>query len=220
MRTAPSCSEQWARRSHASPRSIFPPLKCCVLRKKWQTESECTQTQSSPSLDEAHYSHGVSTFKNTPAVAGCMEFLSQPPKKTQQLCGVKVAAPRCCPHFTWQDKFHARVFPDTSLIECTPTEHVKNTCAQDEIEIREIFSLFCLMALASNPTQSNQNDTPERMASVDKQIIAPMQKTAKIWVLHTNSRATVASEYVCAQDLSWDGAPQSRRALEQKTITK
>ncbi|ESS61042.1 hypothetical protein TCDM_11387 [Trypanosoma cruzi Dm28c] len=30
MRTAPPCSEQWARRSHASPRSIFPPLKYCV----------------------------------------------------------------------------------------------------------------------------------------------------------------------------------------------
>ncbi|RNC32409.1 hypothetical protein TcCL_Unassigned04981 [Trypanosoma cruzi] len=30
MCTTPSCSEQWARRSHASPRSIFPPLKCCV----------------------------------------------------------------------------------------------------------------------------------------------------------------------------------------------
>ncbi|ESS62127.1 hypothetical protein TCDM_10250 [Trypanosoma cruzi Dm28c] len=30
MCTTPSCSEQWARRGHASPRSIFPPLKCCV----------------------------------------------------------------------------------------------------------------------------------------------------------------------------------------------
>ncbi|RNC38606.1 hypothetical protein TcCL_NonESM12130, partial [Trypanosoma cruzi] len=30
MCTTPSCSEQWARRSHASPRSILPPLKCCV----------------------------------------------------------------------------------------------------------------------------------------------------------------------------------------------
>ncbi|RNC32099.1 hypothetical protein TcCL_Unassigned05326, partial [Trypanosoma cruzi] len=30
MRTAPPCSERWAERSHASPRSIFPPLRCCV----------------------------------------------------------------------------------------------------------------------------------------------------------------------------------------------
>ncbi|RNC38544.1 hypothetical protein TcCL_NonESM12199, partial [Trypanosoma cruzi] len=30
MRTAPSCSEQWAGCGHASPRSIFPPLKYCV----------------------------------------------------------------------------------------------------------------------------------------------------------------------------------------------
>ncbi|ESS61373.1 hypothetical protein TCDM_11036 [Trypanosoma cruzi Dm28c] len=30
MRTTPSCIERWAERSHASPRSIFPPLNCCV----------------------------------------------------------------------------------------------------------------------------------------------------------------------------------------------
>ncbi|RNC35125.1 hypothetical protein TcCL_Unassigned02020 [Trypanosoma cruzi] len=30
MCTTPSCTERWARRSHTSPRSIFPPLKCCV----------------------------------------------------------------------------------------------------------------------------------------------------------------------------------------------
>ncbi|KAF5220659.1 hypothetical protein ECC02_006380 [Trypanosoma cruzi] len=30
MCTAPPCSEQWAGHGHASPRSIFPPLKCCV----------------------------------------------------------------------------------------------------------------------------------------------------------------------------------------------
>ncbi|EKG00992.1 hypothetical protein TCSYLVIO_008037 [Trypanosoma cruzi] len=30
MCITPSCSEQWAGRGHASPRSIFPPLKCCV----------------------------------------------------------------------------------------------------------------------------------------------------------------------------------------------
>ncbi|ESS55114.1 hypothetical protein TCDM_13431 [Trypanosoma cruzi Dm28c] len=30
MCTTPSCSERWARRSQASPRSVFPPLKCCV----------------------------------------------------------------------------------------------------------------------------------------------------------------------------------------------
>ncbi|KAF5225890.1 hypothetical protein ECC02_000819 [Trypanosoma cruzi] len=30
MRTTPSCSERWARRGHASPRSIFPSLKSSV----------------------------------------------------------------------------------------------------------------------------------------------------------------------------------------------
>ncbi|RNC35171.1 hypothetical protein TcCL_Unassigned01974 [Trypanosoma cruzi] len=30
MCTTPSCSEQWAGHGHASPRSILPPLKCCV----------------------------------------------------------------------------------------------------------------------------------------------------------------------------------------------
>ncbi|EKG02282.1 hypothetical protein TCSYLVIO_006696 [Trypanosoma cruzi] len=30
MCTTPSCSERWARRGQASPRSIFPPLKYCV----------------------------------------------------------------------------------------------------------------------------------------------------------------------------------------------
>ncbi|KAF5215033.1 hypothetical protein ECC02_012308 [Trypanosoma cruzi] len=30
MCTAPSCSERWARRGHASPRFTFLPLKCCV----------------------------------------------------------------------------------------------------------------------------------------------------------------------------------------------
>ncbi|EKG00599.1 hypothetical protein TCSYLVIO_008447 [Trypanosoma cruzi] len=30
MRTTPSCSERWARRGHAPPRSIFPPLKSCL----------------------------------------------------------------------------------------------------------------------------------------------------------------------------------------------
>ncbi|RNC55354.1 hypothetical protein TcCL_ESM07146 [Trypanosoma cruzi] len=111
----------------------FPTTQVLRARTKWQTESDCTQTQSTPSLDEAHYSHGVTTFGDTPAVAGCMEFPCQPCKETQQLCGVKVAAPRCCPQFTWQEEFHARIFPDTSLSEC-PTEHVKNTCAQDGIK--------------------------------------------------------------------------------------
>ncbi|EAN94971.1 hypothetical protein TcCL_ESM09234 [Trypanosoma cruzi] len=128
MCTTPSCNERWAGRGHASPRSIFPPLKCCVLRTKWQTESECTQTQSTPSLDEAHYSHGVKS-KDTPAVAGCMEFPCQPCKETQQLCEVKVAVPRCCPQFTWQEEFHARMVPDSSLFEC-PTEHVKKIPAR------------------------------------------------------------------------------------------
>ncbi|RNC32154.1 hypothetical protein TcCL_Unassigned05262, partial [Trypanosoma cruzi] len=51
----------------------FPTTQVLRARTKWQTEPECTQTQSTPSLAEAHYSHGV-TSKNTPAVAGCMEF--------------------------------------------------------------------------------------------------------------------------------------------------
>ncbi|ESS62338.1 hypothetical protein TCDM_10003 [Trypanosoma cruzi Dm28c] len=34
MCTTPPCSERWARRSHASPRSIFPALKCCVSAQK------------------------------------------------------------------------------------------------------------------------------------------------------------------------------------------
>ncbi|RNC40916.1 hypothetical protein TcCL_NonESM09549 [Trypanosoma cruzi] len=46
------------------------------------------------------------------------------PAKRQQLCGVKVTAPRCCPQSTWQEEFHARIVPDTSLFEC-PTEHKK-----------------------------------------------------------------------------------------------
>ncbi|ESS61818.1 hypothetical protein TCDM_10552 [Trypanosoma cruzi Dm28c] len=48
----------------------------------WQTESECTQTQPTPSLAEAHYSHGV-TSKDAPTVAGCMEFPCQPCEKKQ-----------------------------------------------------------------------------------------------------------------------------------------
>ncbi|RNC32242.1 hypothetical protein TcCL_Unassigned05166 [Trypanosoma cruzi] len=54
-------------------------------RKKWQTESECTQTQSTPSLAEAHYSHGVTTSGDTPAIAGCMEFPCQPCEDTTSL---------------------------------------------------------------------------------------------------------------------------------------
>ncbi|RNC61095.1 hypothetical protein TcCL_ESM01105 [Trypanosoma cruzi] len=98
----------------------FTTTQVLRARTKQQTESECTQTQSTPSLAEAHYSHGV-TFGDTPAVAGCMEFSCQPCKETQQLCGIKVTAPRRCPQSTWQDKFHARIVPDTSLFECTPT---------------------------------------------------------------------------------------------------
>ncbi|RNC33517.1 hypothetical protein TcCL_Unassigned03783 [Trypanosoma cruzi] len=82
-----------------------------------------------PSLAEAHYSHGVTTFGDTPAAAGCMEFPCQPRKETQQLCGVKVAAPRCCPQSTWQEESHARIVPDSSLFEC-PTEHVKKIPAR------------------------------------------------------------------------------------------
>ncbi|RNC39254.1 hypothetical protein TcCL_NonESM11417, partial [Trypanosoma cruzi] len=35
-----------------------------------------------PSLAEAHYSHGVTTFEDTPAVAGCMEFPCHPCEDT------------------------------------------------------------------------------------------------------------------------------------------
>ncbi|ESS61144.1 hypothetical protein TCDM_11280 [Trypanosoma cruzi Dm28c] len=95
-----------------------------LARTKQQTESECTQTQSTPSLAEAHYSNGVA-FKNTPAVAGCMEFPCQPCEETQQLCGVKVAAPRCCPQSKWQEEFHTRIVPDPSLSEYALTERRK-----------------------------------------------------------------------------------------------
>ncbi|RNC59489.1 hypothetical protein TcCL_ESM02810 [Trypanosoma cruzi] len=47
-----------------------------------------------------------------------------------------------------------------------------------------------------------------------------MQKAAVIWVQTQIRGATVAWEYVCVQDLSWDGGPQSRRALEQKGNNK
>ncbi|EKG02660.1 hypothetical protein TCSYLVIO_006305 [Trypanosoma cruzi] len=107
----------------------FPTTQVLRAHTKQQTQSERTQTQSTPSLAEAHYSHGVATFEDTPAVAGCMKFPCQPQKKTQQLCGVKVAAPRCCPQFTWQEEFHARIVPDPSLFEC-PTEHVKKIPAR------------------------------------------------------------------------------------------
>ncbi|RNC34254.1 hypothetical protein TcCL_Unassigned02967 [Trypanosoma cruzi] len=131
MCTTPPCSERWARRGHAPLH--FPTPQVLRARKKWQTESECTQTQSSHSLAEAHYSHGVTTFGGTPAVAGCMEFPCQPCEYTQQLCGIKVTTPRCCPQFTWQEEFHARMVPDSSLFECTSTVRVKNTCVQDDI---------------------------------------------------------------------------------------
>ncbi|RNE96944.1 hypothetical protein TcG_12797, partial [Trypanosoma cruzi] len=103
----------------------FHTTQMLRARTKQQTEPECTQTQSTPSLAEALSSHGVTTFKNTPAIAGRMQFPCQPRKETQQLCGVKITAPRCCPHFTWQDKLHARMVPDPSPFECTSTEHVK-----------------------------------------------------------------------------------------------
>ncbi|RNC36376.1 hypothetical protein TcCL_Unassigned00654 [Trypanosoma cruzi] len=59
-----------------------------------------------------------------------MEFPCQPCEETQQLCGAKVAASRCCPQSTWQEEFHARIVPDTSLFECTSTEHVKKIPAR------------------------------------------------------------------------------------------
>ncbi|RNF13290.1 hypothetical protein TcG_08574 [Trypanosoma cruzi] len=102
-------------------------------RTKWQTESECTQTQSTLSLAEAHYSHGVTAFEDTPAVAGCTEFPFKPRKETKQLCGVKVAAPQCCLQFTRQEEFHARIVPDSSLSEYTSTERKKKIRVQGGI---------------------------------------------------------------------------------------
>ncbi|EAN98295.1 hypothetical protein Tc00.1047053509897.260 [Trypanosoma cruzi] len=122
----------------------FPTTQVLRARTKQQTESECTQTQSIPSLAEAHYSHGVTTFGDTPAVAEGMEFPCQPREETQQLCGVKAAASRCCPQFTWQEEFHARIVPDTSLFECTSTEHVKKIPARKtaikHVKSRSVFS--------------------------------------------------------------------------------
>ncbi|ESS61630.1 hypothetical protein TCDM_10767 [Trypanosoma cruzi Dm28c] len=48
MCTTPSCSEQWARRGHASPRSIFPPLKCCVPAQSSKHNQSAHKTNQHP----------------------------------------------------------------------------------------------------------------------------------------------------------------------------
>ncbi|RNC36269.1 hypothetical protein TcCL_Unassigned00779 [Trypanosoma cruzi] len=102
----------------------FPTHQFLRARTKWQTQSKCTQTNSPPHSLKHIISHEM-TFKHTAAVAGCTKFPFQPCERTQQLCGVKVAAPRCCPQFTWKDKLHTHIVPDSSLPECTSTEQVK-----------------------------------------------------------------------------------------------
>ncbi|RNC33080.1 hypothetical protein TcCL_Unassigned04252 [Trypanosoma cruzi] len=72
-----------------------------------------------------------------------MEFPCQPRKETQQLCGVKVAAPRCCPQFTWQNKLHTQIVPDSSLIKC-PTEHVKKIRAR-KMAIKYVKKSACFL---------------------------------------------------------------------------
>ncbi|ESS61983.1 hypothetical protein TCDM_10389 [Trypanosoma cruzi Dm28c] len=81
MCAAPSCTERWAKSGHASPRSIFPLHKYCVPTQS-SKQNQSAQTQPTPSLAEAHYSHGV-TSNDTPAVAGCMKFPCQPCEKKQ-----------------------------------------------------------------------------------------------------------------------------------------
>ncbi|RNC35809.1 hypothetical protein TcCL_Unassigned01277 [Trypanosoma cruzi] len=182
MRTTPPCSEQWARRSHASPRYIFPPLRCCVPAQGSKHNQSAHKPNQPPSLAEAHYSHGVATFGDTPAVAGCMEFPCQPCKETKQLCGVKVAAPRCCPQFTWQDKFHARIVPNPSLPECTSTEQVKKMRACKMAfkygNSSACFVRWCWRAVPHNPIKVTRR-TGRRQPIINKNNCANA-KAAKI----------------------------------------
>ncbi|EKG00609.1 hypothetical protein TCSYLVIO_008437 [Trypanosoma cruzi] len=48
MCTTPSCSERWARRGHASPRSILPPLKCCVPTKSGKQNKSAHKPNQHP----------------------------------------------------------------------------------------------------------------------------------------------------------------------------
>ncbi|RNE99232.1 hypothetical protein TcG_12384, partial [Trypanosoma cruzi] len=120
MCTTQSCTESWTGRSHASPRSTFPPLKCCVPAQS----SKHNQSAHKPNQHPHSLKHcpRMEWHLNTTAIAGRMQFPCQPRKKTQQLCEIKVTAPQCCPQFTWKDKLHARMVPDPSPFECTSTE--------------------------------------------------------------------------------------------------
>ncbi|RNC56850.1 hypothetical protein TcCL_ESM05557 [Trypanosoma cruzi] len=61
MCTTPSCSERWARRGHASPRSSFPPLKCCVPAKSSKQNQSAHKPNQHPHLLRHITSHGVTT---------------------------------------------------------------------------------------------------------------------------------------------------------------
>ncbi|RNC32615.1 hypothetical protein TcCL_Unassigned04756 [Trypanosoma cruzi] len=50
-----------------------------------------------PSLAEAHYSHGVTTSKDTPAAAGCMEFPCQHRKKKKKTLRGQSGSPSVLP---------------------------------------------------------------------------------------------------------------------------
>ncbi|RNC35341.1 hypothetical protein TcCL_Unassigned01792 [Trypanosoma cruzi] len=191
MRTTPSCSEQWARRSHASP-APFSHHSSVACPHKAANRTGVHKNPIIPSLAEAHYSHGVTAFGDTPAVAEGMEFPWQPCEETQQLCGVKVTAPRCCPHSTWQDKFHASIVPDTSLFECTSTEREKKIRARKMafkyVKPSARFLSWRWRATPHNPIKVTRR-TEWRQLII--KILASVQRAAGIWVLLPNSEKTV-----------------------------
>ncbi|RNC36670.1 hypothetical protein TcCL_Unassigned00329, partial [Trypanosoma cruzi] len=202
----------------------FPTTQFLRARTKQQTQSECTQTQSSPSLAKPNYSHGVTTFGDTPAVAGCMEFPCQPCEETQQLCGVKLTAPRCCPQSTWKEEFHARIVPNPSLPECTSTEQVKKIRACKMAfkygKSSACFVRWCWRAVPHNPIKVTRR-TVWRQPIINKNNCANA-KAAKIGFAPHSGGDSGMRVCMCAGPfVGWccptpAVAPTTKRATEKR----
>ncbi|RNC39345.1 hypothetical protein TcCL_NonESM11316 [Trypanosoma cruzi] len=129
MCTTLSCTEQWAGRGHASPRSIFPPLKRCVPAQSGKQNPSAHKPNQHPHSLK-HIIRMEWHLKAHSTSSRLHGILLKTPRRDTTTLRIKVAVPRCCPQFTWQEESHARIAPDSSLFECTPTEHVKKTPAR------------------------------------------------------------------------------------------
>ncbi|EKG03065.1 hypothetical protein TCSYLVIO_005897 [Trypanosoma cruzi] len=152
-----------------------------------------------------------------------MESPCQPPKETQQLCGVKVAAPRCCLRFTWQDKLHARIVPDASLLECTPTENVEKISAR-KMAIKYVKKSACFLrrrwrAVPHNPIKVTRRTEWRQLIINGNNCVNA--KTARIWVCsRIRGRRWHESMYVYnafrGTVLSNPAVPRHKRATNEK----